>query len=66
MQGNIKWFNNQKGYGFITGDDGEDIFLHYSSIEMEGFRTVPEGARVEFEITQGEKGAQAQHVKVVE
>lgn len=64
-QGTVKWFNNQKGYGFITDDDGEDVFVHYSAIKMDGFKSINEGARVEFEVTQGEKGAQALNVSVV-
>lgn len=65
MQGTVKWFNNQKGYGFITDDNGEDVFVHYSAIKMEGFKSILEGARVEFEVSQGEKGAQAQNVTVI-
>ena len=65
-QGNVKWFNNRKGFGFITDDDGEDVFVHYSSINMDGFRTIAEGARVEFEVVTGEKGAQAKNVSLIE
>lgn len=65
-QGNVKWFNNRKGFGFITDDDGEDVFVHYSSINMDGFRTIAEGARVEFDVITGEKGAQAKNVSVIE
>ncbi|MFW6119623.1 MAG: cold-shock protein [Petrotogales bacterium] len=63
MTGTVKWFNNKKGYGFITKDDGEDVFVHYSAIDMEGFKTLEEGQRVEFEIEQSEKGPQAVQVK---
>jgi CspA family cold shock protein len=63
MTGTVKWFNNKKGYGFITKDDGEDVFVHYSAIDMEGFKTLEEGQRVEFEIEQSEKGPQAVEVK---
>ena len=64
-KGTVKWFNNQKGYGFITGEDGNDVFVHYSGLDMEGFKTLEEGAAVEYEITDGEKGPQAVNVKVV-
>jgi len=61
--GKVKWFNENKGYGFIEQDEGEDVFVHYSVIEMEGFRTLAEGASVEFEAVEGEKGLQATVVK---
>ncbi len=61
-QGVVKWFSNQKGYGFITQDDGKDIFIHYSAIQGEGFKTLEEGQRVEFEVTTGPKGEQATNV----
>jgi CspA family cold shock protein len=62
-QGTVKWFNDEKGYGFISPDDGgEDLFVHYSGIEGDGFRTLDEGARVTFEKTQGKKGMQAVNV----
>jgi cold shock protein len=62
-QGTVKWFNDEKGYGFISPDDGgEDLFVHYSGIEGDGFRTLDEGARVTFETTQGKKGMQAVNV----
>jgi cold shock protein len=60
--GKVKWFNSQKGYGFITTDEGEDVFVHYSAIAGSGFRTLDEGQRVSFEITQGPKGLQAANV----
>ena len=64
-KGTVKWFNNQKGYGFITGEDGKDVFVHYSGLQMEGFKSLEEGAAVEFEITDGTKGPQATNVVVV-
>ncbi|MBO7364836.1 MAG: cold shock domain-containing protein [Lachnospiraceae bacterium] len=61
-RGTVKWFNNQKGYGFIQNEEGKDIFVHYSGVNMEGFRTLEEGQAVEFEIIEGEKGPQAINV----
>jgi CspA family cold shock protein len=60
--GKVKWFNEQKGYGFIEQDEGGDIFVHYSDIEGDDFRTLAEGDEVEFEVEQGEKGPKAAHV----
>ena len=65
QQGKVKWFNEAKGYGFIKLDDGEDIFIHYSAIQGEGFKTLAEGDKVEFEIVQGSKGKQAANVTKV-
>jgi CspA family cold shock protein len=63
LQGTVKWFNAEKGYGFISRDDGEgDVFVHYTAIQSEGFRTLEEGQRVQFDIVQGTKGPQAQNV----
>ncbi len=64
-KGTVKWFNNQKGYGFITAEDGKDVFVHFLGLNMEGFKTLEEGAAVEFDITDGAKGPQAVNVEVV-
>ena len=64
--GTVKWFNASKGYGFITKEDGSDIFVHFSSINTEGFKTLKEGQKVEFEVTDGDKGPQAQDVTEAE
>ena len=61
--GTVKWFNEAKGYGFIAQDSGEDIFVHYSAIKGDGFRTLNEGDKVEFEIEQGDKGKHAANVE---
>lgn len=63
--GTVKWFNEAKGYGFISREKGEDLFVHYSAIEDEGFKTLSEGDTVEFEVTSGPKGLQATKVRVV-
>ena len=63
MKGKVKWFNSEKGYGFITGEDGNDVFVHYSSIEGSGFKSLEEEQEVEFEVVQGEKGPQAANVE---
>ncbi len=60
--GRIKWFSDQKGYGFIVTDDGQDVFVHYSNVEGEGFKTLDEDQEVEFDIVQGDKGLQAENV----
>ena len=61
-RGTVKWFNNHKGYGFIQDENGKDIFVHYTGLDMEGFKSLEEGNRVEFDIVEGEKGPQASHV----
>ena len=63
--GRVKWFNAEKGYGFIAQADGEDVFVHHSAIQMNGYRTLQEGQAVEFEIVQGPKGLQAAEVRPV-
>jgi CspA family cold shock protein len=64
--GSVKWFNTEKGFGFITPDDGgADVFVHHSAIQTEGYRDLSEGQRVEFEVTQGQKGLQASNVRSV-
>jgi len=63
--GTVKWFNNSKGYGFISRDAGEDVFVHYSAVEGDGFRSLEENQRVEFAIEQGPKGLQAVQVRVL-
>ena len=63
--GTVKWFNNQKGYGFISDEQGNDVFVHYSGLNMDGFKSLEEGATVEFEVVEGAKGPQATNVTVV-
>ena len=62
MQGKVKWFNAEKGYGFIEGQDGKDVFVHFSAIEQDGFKTLDEGQEVEFEVVEGARGPQAANV----
>ncbi len=62
VRGKVKWFSETKGYGFISQEDGPDVFVHHKAIQQEGFRTLEEGQEVEFEIVQGQKGPQAQNV----
>lgn len=62
QKGTVKWFNNQKGYGFISDEEGTDIFVHYSGVDMEGFKSLEEGQEVQFEVVNGSKGLQAIHV----
>lgn len=61
-KGTVKWFNNQKGYGFISDEQGNDVFVHYSGINMDGFKSLEEGQSVEFDVVEGEKGPQATNV----
>ena len=62
MKGTVKWFNNQKGYGFISDEQGNDVFVHYSGLNMEGFKSLDVGAEVEFDVVNGAKGPQATNV----
>jgi CspA family cold shock protein len=64
-QGQVKWFNDAKGYGFISQEDGEDVFVHFSAIQAQGFKSLVEGDKVEFEVTKGPKGLQASNVRKV-
>jgi len=64
-RGTVKWFNEEKGFGFIAQEDGEDVFVHFSSIEGQGFKTLADGDAVEFEVTQGPKGLSAKNVRKV-
>jgi cold shock protein len=63
MKGTVKWFNAAKGYGFITPESGEDVFVHFSAIQMDGYKSLNEGQAVEFEVTKGPKGLQASAVR---
>ena len=62
MKGTVKWFNSQKGYGFISDETGNDVFLHYTGLNMNGFKTIDEGHEVEFDVVEGSKGPQATNV----
>jgi len=62
-KGTVKWFNNQKGYGFISDEEGNDVFVHYSGLNMDGFKSLEEGQEVQFEVTDGAKGPQAINVE---
>ncbi|WP_194609421.1 cold-shock protein [Clostridium vitabionis] len=64
-KGTVKWFNNQKGYGFISDEEGKDVFVHYTGLNMEGFKSLDEGAKVEYDVVEGAKGPQATNVTVI-
>ena len=64
-RGTVKWFNAQKGFGFITAEDGTDVFVHYSALKMDGFKVVEEGQAVEFDVVDGAKGPQAENVTLI-
>lgn len=66
MTGKVKWFNAEKGYGFITSEEGKDIFVHYSAIQADGFRSLEEGQKVSFEIVESDRGQQAANVVVTD
>ena len=65
MTGKVKWFNAAKGYGFITGDDGKEVFVHFSAIQVDAFKTLDEGQPVEYDVNEGPKGPQAANVKKI-
>ncbi|MGO1369072.1 MAG: cold-shock protein [Senegalia sp. (in: firmicutes)] len=62
MNGTVKWFNAEKGFGFITGEDGKDVFAHFSQIQKDGFKSLEEGQEVEFDVVEGQKGLQAENI----
>lgn len=64
-QGTVKWFNAEKGFGFIAVDGGADVFVHFSAIQADGYRSLEDGQRVEFDVAQGQKGPQAENVRIV-
>ncbi len=64
MNGTVKWFNPEKGFGFITSEDGTDVFAHFSQINVDGFKTLEEGQKVTFTVTEGQKGPQAENIEI--
>jgi cold shock protein len=65
MTGTVKWFNSEKGFGFITAEDGKDVFAHFSQIKSEGYKSLDEGQKVSFDVGQGQKGPQAENITVI-
>ncbi len=65
MTGTVKWFNSQKGFGFITGEDGKDVFAHFSQIKSEGYKSLEEGQKVSFDVVEGQKGPQAENITAI-
>jgi cold shock protein len=65
MTGTVKWFNSEKGYGFITGEDGKEVFAHFSQIKSEGYKSLQEGQKVSFDVGQGQKGPQAENIMAI-
>ncbi|MDF2889838.1 MAG: cold shock protein [Clostridia bacterium] len=65
MNGTVKWFNGEKGFGFITGEDGTDVFAHFSQIKAEGYKSLQEGQRVTYDVTNGPKGPQAENITIL-
>jgi len=65
MTGTVKWFNGQKGFGFITGEDGNDVFAHFSQINSEGYKSLDEGQKVSYDVVDGPKGPQAENITVI-
>ncbi|PNS00303.1 cold-shock protein [Petrotoga miotherma DSM 10691] len=63
MRGKVKWFDSKKGYGFITGEDGNDVFVHFSAVQMDGYKKLEEDEEVEFDVVEGDKGPQASNVR---
>jgi CspA family cold shock protein len=65
MKGTVKWFNGEKGYGFITGEDGKDVFAHFSQIQAEGYKSLQEGQKVSYDVANGPKGPQAENINII-
>jgi cold shock protein len=65
MNGTVKWFNSEKGFGFITGEDGKDVFAHFSQIKSDGYKSLQEGQKVTYDVAQGQKGPQAENITVI-